>query len=151
MRVLLICIIGNVTSPRTVFSAMTCVGFVLNVWALGTLIRCRPPLGRDDPVHHPSGLWERYVIRLVQVMVVLSLFDLVCTVFHHDLSIFRELNPLAVPLLTYMPTLVVFKLSMTIGAAIVFLVARSCRLAQVGCWWVVVAYTTLILRWNSYY
>jgi len=56
-----------------------------------------------------------------------------------------------VPLLTDTPTVVAFKLSLTIGAAIVFLVARSCRLAQVGCWWVVVAYTILILRWNSCY
>jgi hypothetical protein len=130
---------------------MTFVGFVLNVWALGTLIRCRPPFGYDGSVHYPSGLWERYVIRLVQVMVVLSVFDLVCTLFHHDLGILREINPLAEPLLTHTPTLVVFKLSLTTGAAIVFLVARSCRLAQVGCWWVVVAYTILILRWNSCY
>ncbi len=151
MRVFLICAIGDVPSPRTVFSAITFAGFVLNVWALGTLIRCRPPLGCDGSVYYPSGLRERYVIRLVQVMVVLSVFDLVCTLFHHDLGLLREINPLAVPLLTHTPTLVVFKLSLTIGAAIVFLVARSCRLAQVGCWWVVVAYTILILRWNSYY
>ena len=151
MRVFLICAIGDMPSPQTVLSAITLVGFVLNVWALGTLIRCRPPLGCDGSLHYSSGLWERYVIRLVQVMVVLSVFDLVCTLFHHDLGIFREINPLAEPLLTHAPTLVVFKLSLTIGAAIVFLVARSCRLAQVGCWWVVVAYTILILRWNSCY
>ena len=151
MRMFFICAIGDVPSPRTVFSALTFAGFVLNVWALGTLIRCRPPLGCDGSAYRQSGLWERYVIRLVQVMVVLSVFDLVCTLFHHDLGIFREINPLAEPLLTHTPSLVVFKLSLTIGAAIVFLVARSYRLAQVGCWWVVVAYTTLILRWNSYY
>ena len=151
MRVFLMCAVGDMPSPRTIFSAITFTGFVLNVWALGTLIRCRPPLGCDGSVHYPSGLWERYVIRLVQVMVVLSVFDLVCTLFHHDLGIFREINPLAVPLFTHTPTLVVFKLSLTVGAAIIFLVARSCRLAQVGCWWVVVAYTTLILRWNSYF
>ncbi len=151
MRVFLICAIGGVPSPRTVLSAMTFAGFVLNVWALGTLIRCRPPLGCGGSAHYPSGLWERHVIRLVQVMVVLSVFDLVCTLFHHDLGNFWELNPLVVPLFTHAPTVVVFKLSLTIGAAIVFLVARSCRLAQVGCWWVVVAYTILILRWNSCY
>ncbi|MBN1507959.1 MAG: hypothetical protein JW955_13995 [Sedimentisphaerales bacterium] len=84
-------------------------------------------------------------------MVVLSVFDLVCTLFHRDLGSLWELNPLAVPLLTHGPSVVVFKLSLTVGAAIVFLVARSCRLAQVGCWWVVVAYTILILRWNNCY
>jgi hypothetical protein len=151
MRVFLICAIGGLPSPRTVLWAMTFAGFVLNVWALGTLIRCRPPLGRDGSVHYPSGLWERHVIRLVQVMVVLSVFDLVSTLFHQDLGTLCELNPLAVPLLTHVPTVVVFKLSLTIGAAIVFLVARSCRLAQAGCWWAVVTYTILIFRWNSSY
>ena len=151
MRMFFIFAIGNVPSPQTVFSALTFVGFVLNVWALGTLIRCRPPLGCDGSVHYPSGLWERHVIRLVQVMVVLSIYDLVCTLFHHDLGNLWELNPLAGPLLAHAPSVVVFKLSLTIGAAIIFLAARSCHLAQVGCWWVVVAYTILILRWNSYY
>ena len=151
MRVFLFCAIGDVPSPRTILSAMTYAGFVLNVWAFGTLISCRPPLGCDGSEHYPSGLWERYVIRLVQVMVVLSVFDLVCTLFNHHEGNLWELNPLAVTLLTSAPTVVVFKLSLTIGAAIIFLVARSCRLAQVGCWWVVVAYTILILRWNSYY
>jgi hypothetical protein len=151
MSVFLICAIGDVPSPRTALAAMTFAGFALNVWALGTLIRCRPPLGCDGSVHDPSGLWERHVIRLVQVMVVLSVFDLVCTLFHRDLGNLYELNPLAVPLMTHAPTVVAFKLSLTIGAAIGFFVARSCRLAQVGCWWVVVAYTILILRWNSYY
>lgn len=151
MRVFLICAIGDVPLPRTVLAVMTCAGFVLTVWALGTLIRCRPPRGCDGSVEYPSGLWEHQVIRLVQVMVVLNVFDLVCTLFHHDLGDLWELNPLVVPLLTHAPTVVVFKLSLTLGAAIVFLVARSCRLAQVGCWWVVVAYTILILRWNSYY
>jgi hypothetical protein len=150
MRVFFICAIGDVSSARTVLSAMTYIGFVLNVWAFGTLIRCRPPLGRDGSVLYPSGLWERQVIRLVQVMVVLNVFDLVCTLFHHYQGNLWELNPLAVTLLTSAPTIVVFKLSLTTGAAIVFLVARSYRLAQIGCWWVVVAYTILILRWNSY-
>ena len=151
MRVFLICAIGNVSSSRTVLSAMTFAGFVLNVWALGTLIRCRPPLGCDDTVPYPSGLLERQVIRLVPVMFVLSVFDLVCTLFARDVGNLWELNPLVMPLLMHVPTVVVFKLSLTVGTAIIFLVARSCRLAQVGCWWVVVAYTILILRWNSYY
>ena len=151
MRVFHICAIANVPSPRTILFAMTYMGFVLNVWAFGTLIRCRPPLGRDGSVLYPSGLWERQVIRLVQVMVVLNVFDLACTLFQHHQGNLWELNPLAVTLLTNAPFVVVFKLCLTIGAAIVFLVARSYRLAQVGCWWVVVAYTILILRWNSYY
>lgn len=119
MRVFLIGASGDMPSPRTILFAMSYVGFVLIVWAFGTLIRCRPPHGRDGSVFYPSGRWE--------------------------------LNPLAVTLLASAPSVVVFKLSLTIGAAIVFLVARSYRLAQVGCWWVVVAYTILILRWNSYY
>jgi hypothetical protein len=132
-----------------IFRMMTLAGFGLAAWSLGTLLRCRPPLGRDDVLSVAPGLWDRQVVRLVLVIVALSVHDLVCTLCAHDLGNFRELNPLAAPLLSHGPTVVAFKLSLTLGAAIVFLVARSRRLVQIGSWWMGVVYTVLILRWAA--
>jgi Domain of unknown function (DUF5658) len=143
---------GTVTdmSPSpAILKTMTLAGFALAVWALGTLLRCRPPFGCDDTEPHTPGLWDRQVVRLVLLIVVLSVHDLVCTLLTHGLGSLWELNPLAEPLLTHGPTVVVFKLGLTVGAAIVFLLARSCRLAQVGSWWLGVVYTILILRWTT--
>ena len=136
--------------PRGIIQMLTLAGFALAAWALGTLLRCRPPLGRDDAPSVAPGLWDRQVVRLVLVIVALSVHDLLCTLCAHDLGNFRELNPLAAPLLSHAPSVVAFKLSLTLGAAIVFLVARSRRLVQIGSWWMGVVYTVLILRWAAY-
>ena len=141
--------IEGMPASRTIFATMTLAGFALAVWALGTLLRCRPPLGCEDAERRESGPSERQVVRLVLVIFVLSIHDLVCTLFVHDLDCLWELNALAAPLLTHDLMVVVFKLSLSVGAAVVFLVARSCRLAQVGSWWMGVVYTILILRWTT--
>lgn len=137
-------------SSRTVVSTMEIAGFALAVWAFGTLLRCRPPVGCDGTVSQPSGLSDRQVVRLVLVFLVLSVHDLVCTLCAHAQGSLWEHNLLAAPLLAHVPGLVVFKLSLTFGAALVLLVARSCRLAQVTSWWTAIVYTILILRWTTY-
>ena len=45
---------------------------------------------------------------------------------------------------------VAFKLGLTIGPAILFLVTRRHRLAQVGSWRAGVVYTVLILCWTTF-
>jgi len=45
---------------------------------------------------------------------------------------------------------VMFKLGLTAGAAILLLAARRHRLAQVGSWRAGVLYTVLILRWTTF-
>ena len=45
---------------------------------------------------------------------------------------------------------VVFKLGLTFGAALLFFVARHLRIAQLGIYWMGVLYTVLILRWITY-
>jgi hypothetical protein len=132
---------ADLPMSRRIIQMLTLAGFALAAWALGTLLRCRPPLGRDDASSVAPGLWDRQVVRLVLVIVALSVHDLVCTLCAHDLGSFRELNPLAAPLLSHGPTVVAFKLCLTMGAAIVFLVARSRRLVQIGSWWMGVVYT----------
>ncbi len=141
--------VTDVSPSRTILKTMTLAGFALAVWALGTLLRCRPPFGCDGAEPHAPGLSDRQVVRLVLLIVVLSVHDLVCTLFTHGLGSLWELNPLAEPLLAHGPTVVAFKLGLTAGAALVFLLARSCRLAQVGSWWLGVVYTILILRWTT--
>jgi len=142
-------IVAGASPSRAIFTTITFGGFALAVWALGTLLRCRPPLGCEGAERHASGLWDRQVVQLVLVIVALGVHDLVCTLLAYDLGGLWELNPLVAPLLTHGPSVVVFKMGLTVGAAIIFLVARSCRLAQVGSWWVGVVYTILILRWTA--
>jgi hypothetical protein len=61
-----------------------------------------------------------------------------------------ELNPFASPIIHDNYGIIAFKLSLTFGAAVLFLVARRHRLAQVGSWWAGVLYTVLILRWATF-
>jgi hypothetical protein len=142
--------VAHASPSRAAFTTITFAGFALAVWALGTLLRCRPPLGCESTERRPSGLWDRQVVQLVLLIVALSVHDLACTLLAYDLGSLWELNPLAAPLLTCGPSVVVFKLGLTIGAATILLVGRSCRLAQVGSWWIGVVYTILILRWTAY-
>jgi len=61
-----------------------------------------------------------------------------------------ELNPLTSPLMDQNSAVVMFKLGLTAGAAILLLAARRHRLAQVGSWRAGVLYTVLILRWTTF-
>ena len=47
------------------------------------------------------------------------------------------------------PMIMTFKLSLTIGAAILFVVGRRLKIAQIGVWWVGVLYTVLMIRWTA--
>jgi len=131
-------------------SAITMSGFVLSVWALGTLLACRPPmlLGRRAKVLSSTAC--RQVIWLVVLIVILNLYDLVCTLFAHGVGGLWELNPFAGRLMQDAPMIVMFKLSLTAGAAILFLLTRHHRLTQIGSWWAGVVYTVLILRWTTF-
>ena len=131
-------------------SAITMAGFVLSVLALGTLLACRPPMipGRRAKVLSSTAC--RQVVWLVVLIVILNLYDLVCTLFAHGVGGLWELNPFAGRLMQDAPMVVMFKLALTAGAAILFLVTRHHRLTQVGSWWVGVVYTVLILRWTTF-
>jgi hypothetical protein len=61
-----------------------------------------------------------------------------------------ELNPLAGPLLEHVPMIVTYKVSLIIGAAILLVVGRHLKLAQIGAWWIGVLYTVLIIRWTVF-
>jgi len=131
-------------------SAITIAGFVLSVWALGTLLACRPPMipGRRAKVLSSTAC--RQVVWLVVLIVILNLYDLICTLFAQGVGGLWELNPFASRLVQDAPMIVMFKLALTAGAAILFLTTRHHRLTQVGSWWVGVVYTVLILRWTTF-
>jgi hypothetical protein len=131
-------------------SAITMAGFVLSVWALGTLLACRPPMIPGRRAKVLSGNACRQVIWLVVLIVILNLYDLVCTLFAHGVGGLWELNPFAGRLIQDVPMVVMFKLALTAGAAILFLVTRHHRLTQIGSWWIGVVYTVLILRWTTF-
>jgi hypothetical protein len=134
----------------TFLSGITMSGFVLSVWALGTLLTCRPPMipGRRAKVLSSTAC--RQVIWLVVLIVILNLYDLVCTLFAHGVGGLWELNPFASRLMQDVPIVVMFKLALTAGAATLFLVTRHHRLTQIGSWWIGVVYTVLILRWTTF-
>lgn len=84
------------------------------------------------------------------LIVVLNLRDLACTLFARGRVGFWEMNPFAGHLLDVPPMVICFKLCLTLCPAILFIVARHRRLAQMASWWGGVLYTVLILRWVTY-
>jgi len=125
-------------------------GFALAVWALGTLLSCRPPLRRGWRGTNPSRVCSRQVVWLVVLIVVLNVYDLVCTLFANSAGGLWELNPFARELVDNMAMIVMFKMALTVGAAMLLLVMRHHRLAQIGSWWASVLYTVLMVRWATF-
>jgi hypothetical protein len=131
-------------------SALTLSGFILAVWALGTLISCRPPMLTISRAKVLSKASCRRVIWLVVLIAVLNVYDLLCTLIAVSVGSIWELNPFASPIIHQNYQIIVFKLGITIGAVILLLLARRHRLAQIGSWWAGVLYTVLILRWSTF-
>jgi len=61
-----------------------------------------------------------------------------------------EMNPFAGYVLDVPAMVVCFKLGLTLGPAILLILARRRKLAQMASWWGGVLYTVLVLRWGSY-
>lgn len=131
-------------------SSITYSGFILAVWAFGTLMSCRPPMLRSPQAVVLSKRSCRQVIWLVILLAVLNIYDLVCTVFATNVGALWELNPFAGSIINEDFSIIVFKLSLTVGAAILLLITRRRRLTQIGSWWAGVLYTVLILRWTMF-
>jgi hypothetical protein len=134
----------------TFLSGFTVTGFALAVWALGTLLSCRPPLRRGWRGVNPSRVCCQQVVWLVVLIVVLNVYDLLCTLIANDAGGLWELNPFAQNLVDHTPMILTFKIALTIGAAMLLLLTRRHRLAQIGSWWAGVLYTVLIVRWATF-
>lgn len=131
-------------------SIITIFGFMLAVWSFGSLFSCRSPLPNGGAQGHASGVSPRQVVRLIVLISMLSVYDLVCTLFADGLGGLWELNPLAGSLLSSRISIVTFKLVTTAGAATVLYITRHHRFAQLAAWWAGVLYTILILRWATF-
>ena len=131
-------------------SGITIAGFILAVWAFGTLLSCRPPAITGELAVDSAKSYYRQVLWLIVLIVVLNIYDLVCTLFAHGVGSLWELNPFAGTLIENAPMIVTFKISLTIGAAILLVLGRRLKLAQVGVWWISVLYTVLIIRWTIF-
>ena len=132
------------------FPVMPILGFALSVLALGTLLNCHPPTAFSRPGQRHQSMYCRQVFYLVGLLVVLNLYDLACTLFARGSVGFWEMNPFAATMLDVPPRVVCFKLALTICPAILFIVGRRSKLAQIASWWGGVVYTVLILRWVTY-
>jgi hypothetical protein len=135
---------------RAFVSGMTITGFTLAVSALGMLLSCRPPMIKGWRDKDSSRTSRHQVVLLVVLIVILNIYDLICTIFANGAGGLWEINPFAGDLVRHGPSIVAFKLTLTIGAAAVLLVARCHRLAQIGSYWFGVLYTVLILRWITF-
>jgi len=131
-------------------SIVTILGFLLAVWAFGSLFACRTPVADGASIGDASGMSPRQVVRLIVLIAVLSAYDLLCTLFADGLGGLWELNPLADSLLSSRISIVVFKVLLTAGACTLLAYARHHRFAQQAAWWSGVLYTMLILRWATF-
>jgi len=128
----------------------TVLGFALAVWALGTLLGCRPPTTLEPASADLTARAARQVVHLVVLIVILGTYDLLCTLFAEHVGGLWELNPFARSLVASASSVTAFKLTLTVGGGVLLVAARRSRLAQVGAWWIGVLYTVLILRWATY-
>ena len=94
----------------------------------------------------------RRVAQGICVLWLLSLSDLLFTLWAHIFTPFHELNPLAKALLDgdQVVTLVLLKLVSTTVGATIFWRLREHGRAEIGLWLVVSAYVLLAFRWSSY-
>lgn len=129
----------------SLIAGFTISGFALAVLALGLLLKSRYPNPAPD---HPGA--SRQVIELVLLLVALNAYDLVCTLFAHAMGGLWELNPFAGSMMDEGLLVILYKAGLTVGAALLLIVARRHRLAQLAAYWTTVLYTVLILRWITY-
>ena len=84
------------------------------------------------------------------LIVVLNLYDLASTLYAKGIGGLWEMNPFAGCILDVPRMVVCFKLCLTICPAILLIIARRRKLAQIASWWGGVLYTVLVLRWVTY-
>src|SRR4051812_16957772 len=95
---------------------------------------------------------HRRVAELIGILWLLSLADLLFTLWAHFFTPFNELNPVANFMLNrgLVPSLILFKLVVTaIGTRIFWRLRRHGR-AELALWALVGVYVILTVRWSNY-
>jgi len=93
----------------------------------------------------------RRVVLILVLLWIVSVFDLVFTLFAHRLGGFQEANPVAELLIGNSIGLIGFKFTMLVCASAIFFVLRRHVWAEIGCWLMAVVYTCLAFVWLYYY
>ncbi len=107
---------------------------------------CRAPV----PLISPKQKQHQFHGLGLCLIVLLNLYGLACTLFAAGCGGFWEMDPFAGYILDVPPMVVCFKLGLTIGPAILLIIARRRKLAQMASWRGGVLYTVLVLRWVTY-
>jgi hypothetical protein len=95
---------------------------------------------------------SRRVLELVLVLWLLSMADLVFTIWAHHFTAFHEVNPIARALLVQemVVAVVLFKLALTALGTLIFWWLRHHTQAEVAMWALVAVYVILTVRWSNY-
>ena|SRR5438874_10740621 len=104
------------------------------------------------PFHLLDHHRHRRVAELIGILWLLSLADLIFTLWAHFFTPFNELNPVASFMLSrgLVPSLILFKLVVTaIGTRIFWRLRRHWR-AELALWVLVGVYVLLTVRWSNY-
>jgi hypothetical protein len=104
------------------------------------------------PIEYWGDCRARRVGQAIIVLWVLGLADLIFTIWAHQFTPFRELNPLARQLLSqnWMGGLILFKLALTSLGTAIFWYLRGHGRAEACLWGLVVIYFALAVRWSHY-
>lgn len=143
----------NVTSQelsRPVLYGITVLGIVLGVVALGTLLSDRPNSNTRWRDIDTSGDSIPMAVRNIVLVVVLSFFDLGCTLLAQSSVGFVEMNPLGSGLLENPLLLTGFKVVSLLVSCAILLSLRRYRGAQIASWWMCLVCTILTFRWATY-
>ncbi len=94
----------------------------------------------------------RRVAELISILWLLAMADLAFTLWAHRFTAFHELNPVARYFLKQglIPSLILFKLVVTLIGTRVFWVVRRDGRAEVALWAMVGVYVALAVRWGLY-
>ncbi|NLE39508.1 MAG: hypothetical protein GX621_15915 [Pirellulaceae bacterium] len=130
--------------------SITVIGIVLGVVALGSLLSSRPDSRAPWREIDTSGDSIPMVIRNVAFVIVLSFFDLACTLLARGSDGFVEINPLGSGLLEDPIMLAAFKVSSLLLGCGILLSLRRYRGAQIASWWLCLVCTILTFRWATY-
>src|SRR5205085_104652 len=131
-------------APQTTRVLQSCPVGADEMWRRMTLPRL--------PIRWIDGCRARRVGELLAVLWLLSLADLVFTIWAELFTPFHELNPLAAHLLHHgqITALIACKVALTgLGAAIFWRLRRHAR-AELALWAVVLLYVLLAIRWSDY-
>ena len=91
-------------------------------------------------------------LTLLLAVWLLSLADLFFTIWAHFFTPFREMNPIADALLGHglLPSLVIYKLPVTLLGTAIFWRVRHHSKARFALWGIVIVYVLLAVRWGDY-